>query len=145
LVRRALATTGGFRWPFRDFLDAMGVPGSVVAVDKAALFSAVLERNAFRRAALLPPLDVGLEFRRAVAEAAWQEYERRCSAEAEALARCRAEAVAECRKRFGPAFDPRDSGSRILVARETVRRFRKHMAKVLGTAPPVVPARHPAV
>jgi hypothetical protein len=115
------------------------------AMDKAALFSAVLERNAFRRAALLPPLDVGLEFRRAVAGAAWQEYERRCSAEAEALARCRAEAVAECRKRFGPAFDPGNFGSRILVARETVRRFRKHMAKVLGTAPPVVPARHPVV
>jgi hypothetical protein len=123
----------------------MGVPGSVVAVDKAALFSAVLERNAVRRAALLPPLDVGLGYHRAIVEGAWREYQRRCSAEADALARCRAEAVAECRKRFGPTFDPRNFGSRILVARETDRRFREHMAKALGTAPPVVPARHPVV
>jgi len=114
-------------------------------MDRATLFTAVLGRNALRRAALLPPLDVRAEYRRVVAEAAWREYERRCSAEADALARCRAEAVAECRKRFGPTFDTRNSGSRILVARETDRRFSEHMAKVLGTAPPVVPARHPVV
>ncbi|HYI84345.1 MAG TPA: hypothetical protein VEX11_14180 [Acetobacteraceae bacterium] len=48
-------------------------------MDKAALFTAVLERNALRRAALLPPLDVGLEYRHAVAEAEWREFERWCS------------------------------------------------------------------
>jgi hypothetical protein len=114
-------------------------------MDKASIFSAVLERNAVRRKALLPPLDVAREYHRAIAEAEWREYERRCSAEADAWARCRAEAILEWRKRFGPAFDPRNFGSRILVARETDRRFREHMAEVLGTAPPVVPARHPVV
>ncbi|HYI83864.1 MAG TPA: hypothetical protein VEX11_11715 [Acetobacteraceae bacterium] len=112
---------------------------------KAALFSAVLERNALRRAALLPPLDVGQEFRRAIAEAGWREYQRRCSAEADALARCREEAVAECRKRFGPAFDPRNLGSRILVARETERRFCEHVRAVLGADPPSYPAQDPIV
>jgi hypothetical protein len=114
-------------------------------VDKAAVFSAVLERNALRRAALLPRLDVGQEFRRAIVEAAWREYQRRCSAEADALARCRAEAVAECRKRFGRAFDTRNFGSRIVVARETDRRFRGHMRKILGTDPPSSLARHSVV
>ena len=110
---------------------------------KAALFSAVLERNALRRAALLPPLDVGQEFRRAIAEAGWREYQRRCSAEADALARCREEAVAECRRRFGPAFDPRNFGNRAVAARETDRRFREHMRAVLGAEPPSSPSRHP--
>jgi len=123
----------------------MAVPGSVIAVDKAALLSAILEHNALRRASLLPPLDVREEFRRAVAEAEWREYERRCSAEADALARCREEAVAHWRARFGPGFDPRNFGSSHLVPRETAHRFREHMAKVLGTAPPVIPARHPVV
>jgi hypothetical protein len=114
-------------------------------VEKAALFTAVLERNALRRAAFLPPLDVGLEYHRAVAEAERREYERRCSAEADALARCRAEAVAECRKRFGRAFGTRNFGSRIVVARETDRRFRGHMRKILGTDPPSSLARHSVV
>jgi hypothetical protein len=121
----------------------MAVLSSVADMDKAALLAAILERNALRRAALLPPLDVGLEYHRAVAEAEWREYERRCSAEADALARCREEAVAECRERFGPAFDPRNFGSRILVARETDRRFREHMRAVLGGDPPLPPVRHP--
>jgi hypothetical protein len=112
-------------------------------VDKSALFFAVLKRNALRRAACLPLLDVREEYRRAVAEAAWREFEQRCATEAEALARCRAEAVAHCRARFGPGFDPRNFGSRILVARETDRRFREHMRAVLGGDPPLPPVRHP--
>jgi hypothetical protein len=112
-------------------------------MDKAAIFRRVLARNALRRAALLPPLDVGLEYRRAVAEAEWREYERRCSAEADALARCREEAVAECRNRFGPTFDARNFGSRILVASETDRRFREHMRGILGGDPPLPPVQHP--
>src|SRR4051794_21995255 len=79
------------------FVDLMAVLSSVADMDNAALFSAILERNALGRAALLPPLDVGQEFRRAVAEAEWREYERQCSAEAEALTRCREEAVAHWR------------------------------------------------
>ena len=112
-------------------------------MDKAAILSRVLERNALRRAALLPPLDVGLEFRRAVAEAAWQEYERRCGDESEALTRCRDEAVAHFRQKFGPDFDPRDFGGRVVVARETDRRFREHMCALLGGEPPSPPPRHP--
>jgi hypothetical protein len=114
-------------------------------MDKAAIFSAVLERNAVRRKAPLPPLDVARACHRAIAEAEWREYERRCSAEADAWARCRAEAVAECRKRFGPAFHPRNFGNRILVARETDWRFREHMRAVLGAEPPSSPSRHPTV
>jgi hypothetical protein len=112
-------------------------------VDKAAILSRVLERNALRRAALLPPLDVGLEFRRAVAEAAWLEYGRRCGDESEALTRSRDEAVAHFRQKFGPDFDPRGFGGRVVVARETDRRFREHMRALLGGEPPSPPPRHP--
>jgi hypothetical protein len=142
-TRRPQGASRGRRRRRRRFVDVPTVL-EALGVDKAAIFSAVLERNALRRAAHLPLLDVSLEYRRAVAEAEWREHERLCSSHADALARCRDEAIAHWRARFGPGFDPLGFGGRVVVARETSRRFREHLSVVLGKPPPLAPTpRHP--
>ena len=49
------------------------VDTKAVMVDRAGIFAEVLQRNAVRRQALLPPLDVRAEFERAVAVAVERE------------------------------------------------------------------------
>src|SRR5215210_2828035 len=100
-------------------------------MDTTAIMAAVMKRNALRIAAKLPQIDVDYEYRFAVAEAVWEEYERLCQRHAPALARCKERAVTAYRALHGPQCDPGGFGGRMVVGRDTNRRFRSYMRKVM--------------
>jgi hypothetical protein len=54
-------------------------------MDKAAIFTELTRRNALRREAGLPLLDVRQEFDHGVAKARWEEYQVVCDAHAEGV------------------------------------------------------------
>ena len=116
-------------------------------VDKAAILAEVVRRNALRKEAKLPEIDVDFEYRFACAEAEYEEYLQLCKQpqHAAARARCRERATAAYRKRRGPDAQPYGLGGRYAIGRDTDRRFTRYMRRVLGRSPPLPPVRHPTV
>ena len=89
-------------------------------VDRAAIFSSILARNALRREAQLPQLNVRATFEREVEHRLWAEFV------AEHGERVHAEVLAERRAKFGPDY-PLSAGGRMgvaaLVQRALVERY----------------------
>ena len=70
-------------------------------VDKAAIFAELTQRNALRREAKLPLLNLRAEFVHAVEVAAWREA---CQKHTDDIARIKIEALADLRRRYGDSF-----------------------------------------
>ena len=91
-------------------------------VDRAAIFSSILARNALRRGAQLPQLDVRATFEREVEHALWIEHVERHHAEV------RAQVLDDLRQRFGR--EPLSAGGRwaisALTQKALVERYRAH-------------------
>ncbi|WP_407523789.1 hypothetical protein [Methylobacterium oryzisoli] len=87
-------------------------------VDRAAIFEEVLKRNALRREAHLPLLNVRATYEREVAGALWRAHRTR---NYEAV---RAEVVARLRARFGKRWGG-SAGARWHVEIETDRELRR--------------------
>lgn len=81
-------------------------------MDHAAIFANILRRNALRREALLPPLDVRAEYKKAVATAHWREVRE------QHYETVRAEVVRRLRRTRGANFG-NSAGGRWLVEAET--------------------------
>lgn len=77
-------------------------------IDRAAIFSDLLRRNAIRREAKLPLLDVRQTYEREVERRLWIEYARQNSA------RVQAEVLGKQRAKYGPAY-PVSGGGRLAV------------------------------
>jgi hypothetical protein len=109
-------------------------------MDKAAIFTEITRRNALRREAGLPLLDVHQEFAHGVAVARWREYQAACDAHADLRAAIEAEVVEELRRKTGR--DHRLSvGGRWLIAARTRERFEEAMARE-GHPRPSIPTRN---
>jgi hypothetical protein len=91
----------------------------IAMVDKTALFAEVAQRNAVRRDAKLPLLDLRAEFEHAVSVALWKEGCERFDRE---LPRIKQEVLAELRAHRG-ADVPETVGGHWLVNYEVSRRF----------------------
>src|SRR5215212_404836 len=97
-------------------------------MDKAAIFTELTRRNALRREAGLPLLDLRREFDHEVALARWNEYQAVCDAHADLRAAIEAEVVEELRRRTGR--DHRLSvGGSWLIAALTGQRFDAALAR----------------
>lgn len=74
-------------------------PSSTISgPDRGAIFSNILRRQALRREAQLPPLNIRGEYERAVEQARWRAH---VETHGEAV---RAQVLAELRARSGPQF-----------------------------------------
>jgi hypothetical protein len=90
-------------------------------VDKAAIFMELTIRNAVRRDAKLPLLDLRTEFEYAVSLAVWKEGRERFDCE---IPRIKQEVVAELQRTRGPEFDEyRSAGARWLISYKVAERY----------------------
>jgi hypothetical protein len=88
-------------------------------VDKAAIFTELTRRNAVRREANLPLLDIHAEFVHAVEVAAWREASVK---HADDMARIEQDVLIEMRARRGVAF-PQSIGGHWIVRFEVTKRI----------------------
>jgi hypothetical protein len=91
----------------------------VAMVDKSAIFEALTKRNAVRRDAKLPVLDIHAEFDHAVSVALWNEGVERFRDE---MPRIKQQVLAELREQRGADF-PQSVGGHWMVNYEVSRRF----------------------
>lgn len=89
-------------------------------IDRAAIFTAILKKNALRREAGLPELPVRVAYDKEIEHASWCEYAK------EHGARVRAEVLAGLRARYGADW-PTSGGGRMayscLVAKAMAESF----------------------
>lgn len=71
---------------------------AITEPDRGAIFSNILQRQALRREAQLPLLNIRVEYERAVEQARWRAHVEQCG---EAI---RAQVLAELRAKNGPQF-----------------------------------------
>jgi hypothetical protein len=88
-------------------------------VDRAEIFSDLTKRNAIRRAAKLPPIDVRAEFDHAVAVAEWREA---CNRHVADIRRIKNEVIAELRSSRGQDFG-HSVGGHWLINHAVTQRF----------------------
>ena len=93
-------------------------------VDRAAIFTDLTRRNALRREAELPLLDIQTEFNHAVEVALWNEG---LEVYADDIARAIDETWADLRQRYGADF-PQSVGGRWLVHFEGTKRVHALLA-----------------
>ncbi|MDN3572343.1 hypothetical protein [Methylobacterium longum] len=102
-------------------------PDELPSIDRGAIFSAILARQALRIEAKLPRLDVGFEYNKAVEQALHRVEEVRWQRHAELHHdRVRGEILARQRRKHGPAWPSGWSGRMvlsILVQRELEASF----------------------
>jgi len=91
-------------------------------MDRAALLTAIYERNAARKQAQLPLLDVRAELRKACDVAAFDEWQQFIADHKVEWDRIEADVLTDMRVKHGPAF-PSSGWSRMLVNAETEKRF----------------------
>ena len=85
-------------------------------IDKATIFAELTRRNAIRRQAQLPLLDMRNEFHRAVEFSRWKTV---CEEHSDQM---RSEVIAELSKAFGG--EPQSTGGRWAVSVLTLKRLR---------------------
>ncbi|MBD0275471.1 MAG: hypothetical protein ICV73_26520 [Acetobacteraceae bacterium] len=105
-------------------------------LERATIFAELTRRNALRREAGLPLLDLRREFDHEVALARWDEYQAVCDAHADLRAAIQAEVVDELRRKTGR--DHRlSAGGRWLIAARTRERFEAALARMGFRRPPL--------
>lgn len=109
-------------------------------IDHAAIFTEVTQRNALRKQAMLPLLDVPKEFAWAVAMAEQRRFRETCRSYESERQRIYAEVLGEYVEVRG--IPPCTWFSRWLVNNETYRRFCAHLKWAEGIEVPIVEARN---
>jgi hypothetical protein len=90
-------------------------------ISEAAIFTELTRRNALRREAKLPLLDLRTEFEHAVSLALWKEGHERFDGE---IPRIKQEVLAELQQTRGPEFDEyRSAGARWLIGHMVAERY----------------------
>jgi hypothetical protein len=112
-------------------------------MDRAAIFTTILRRNALRRANGLPAIDVQAEYTRQVAMASQRDYRAVCDEHAADCEVIRLEVLAELRTKYGEGFGE-SMGGRWAVGQLTRRRFETFMELTHGARrPATTAAAHP--
>ena len=104
-------------------------------MDRAAIFTEITKRNALRRKAQLPLLDVRAEMAHAVSLAALKEYREFCDQHRDKLEQFRTEVLAEMRER-NPNFFGHSLGGRLAVGFKARRRFEAWIEENFGMVKP---------
>jgi hypothetical protein len=108
-------------------------------MDRAAIFTELTERNALRREAGLPLIDMRREFDRAVALERWREWEDTVARFADLREAIRQDVLSEYRAQ-GRTMD--SVGGRWLVRTRADREF-EEVLRQRGFCKPPLPTRHP--
>src|SRR3954463_2061128 len=111
------------------------------SMDKAAIFAEVLRRNALRREAQLPALDVAAEYEHAVAVAAWAEFREVCDKHDDLYEEIKEAVLQEGQEKYNNPHYGKCFGSRLFVHHETMKRFYAAL-KLRGYKRPPFPARN---
>lgn len=113
-------------------------------MDKVRLLEEIMQRNAVRRMAQLPLLDVRAELDHACAVARYAEWLAFCEEKSADLQRIEAEVLTELRATRGPHF-PSNAIAAIAVHREVETRFEAYAAIHYGVQMPRYATRHPII
>lgn len=97
-------------------------------MDKAAIYSELVRRNALRKANGLPLLNLTTEYAHAVAGAAQRGFRALCDRHADEREAIRLEVLAELREKHGPDFGM-GFGARWILGRQTHQRFAAYIAE----------------
>src|SRR3978361_711781 len=103
-------------------------------MDTGEIFTTLTQRNALRRQAKLPLLDIRAEYDHQVGLAAVRDYQAACERFADEGARIREQVLADFRALHGPGFGL-SFGGRWAVGHETNQRFRRYIALRHGRRP----------
>jgi hypothetical protein len=103
-------------------------------MDRAAIFTTILRRNAARLANGISALDVRAEYGRQVSITGQQDYRTRCNEHAADREAIRLEVLAELQAEHGPNFGG-SMGGRWAVGELTRKRFAAFMAIQFGEQP----------
>jgi hypothetical protein len=109
-----------------DFILEEELKGWIM--DTGEIFTTLTQRNALRRRAKLPLLDIRGEYDHQVGLAAARDYQAVCARFADERARIREQVLADFRALHGPGFGL-SFGGRWAVGHETNQRFRRYMSE----------------
>jgi hypothetical protein len=116
-----------------DLVSEAELRGGIMDTDE--IFTALTQRNALRRQAKLPLLDVKAEYAHQVGLAAGRDYAAACERFADERARIREQVLADFRAVHGPGFGL-SFGGRWAVGHETNQRFHRYMDETHGVHAP---------
>ena len=105
-------------------------------MDRAAAFTLITQRNALRRAAQLPLLDVREELDKAANLAAWDAFGKEAARHAERRRAITEAVLAEYRAKFGPDFPSTSSGQYMLQV-IVGQRFHAYLERLGVVRPPL--------
>ena len=111
-------------------------------MDRAAVFNELTRRNALRKSANLPLLDLRTELALAVEHTAHRVYAEQCAKYEDGRRRIRADVLKELRATRGNEF-PTSMGGRLMVGLMSDRRFRAFLEIEHGIRAPAQNSRHP--
>jgi hypothetical protein len=111
-------------------------------MDHAPIFTALTQRNALRKAAKLPLLDLRIEMAVAIQRDAQRVYVEQCEKYDDDRRRIREDVLRELRVTRGADF-PMSMGGRWLVGLMSDQRFRAFLEIEHGIRKPAVTSRHP--
>lgn len=97
-------------------------------MDKAEIFTSIINRNALRISNGLPALDIHAEYAHQIAIAKQRDFQSFCDQHADEREAIRLEVLAELRLAHGPHFGA-GMGGRWMVGRLTHQRFVAHIAE----------------
>ena len=113
-------------------------------VDKAAIFTGLTKRNALRKEAGLPLLDIRTELAHEVALAAENEFTAFAEEHGDERLVIREQVMADLRAQHGPTFG-HTMGGRWAINRETNIRFKAHLLAVYNLETPPLASKHAVI
>lgn len=113
-------------------------------VDKAAIFTGLTKRNALRKEAGLPLLNLRDELAHEVALAAENEFAAVAEEHAGERLMIREQVEADLRQKHGPTFG-HTMGGRWAINRETNIRFKAHLLAVYNLETPPLASKHAVI
>ena len=113
-------------------------------MDRAAIFTELTKRNALRKIAKLPLLDLRAEMAFAVEREAHRAYAEQCKRYDDDRRRIAEDVLTELRATRGQDF-PTSMGGRLLVELMSDQRFQAFLEIEHGIKKPVLKGRHPII
>jgi hypothetical protein len=117
---------------------------SALMIDKAALFTGLTKRNALRKAAGLPLLNLRDELAHEVALAVENEFTAFAEEHGDERLMIREQVMADLREQHGADFG-HTMGGRWAINHETNKRFREHLLHVYGLQTPPLASKHAVI
>ena len=110
-------------------------------MDRAVIFTELTKRNALRKAAKLPLLDLRAELALAVERGAYRDYAEQCEKYEDDRRRITEDVLTELRATRGQDF-PSSMGGRLMVEGLSDQRFQAFLEIEHGIRKPILNSRH---